>query len=228
MEPSDEMLTTSGGLGLYFSLVIVLRFVCACAIAQCAKRSGIDRATPIGVARALVLNKHAKHNRSSVSRFAMNCKWLVLVIELSVFLVVHYCTKGETRLTVTPAGATCPGIDMVFTCHQTSESETTVSNVRWKLIRSGTDLVPGLALTQGQGCSHWYNYYNNLPIVVTLYDSYSTLNITADNQLNGLMVECLLVLSDGRVERESLQIQITRKSIKVMQCKFYRIAYMHV
>ena len=144
----------------------------------------------------------------------MNCKWLVLAIEWCVFLLVHYCSQGETRLTVTPAGATCPGIDMVFTCHKTSDSGATVSNVRWKLIRSSTDLVPGLALTQGQGCSHQYNYYNNLPIMVTLYDSYSTLNITADDQLNGLMVECLLVLSDGRAEIESLQIQITRKSIK--------------
>ena len=102
---------------------------------------------------------------------------------------------------------------MAFMCHRTSASGGTVSSVRWRLTRDGTDVVPQLALTQGRGCPRLYEYYNGHLIVITLCDSYSTLNITADDQLDGLVVECVLLISDA-VEREMLQIQIIRKSIK--------------
>lgn len=128
---------------------------------------------------------------------------------------------GECNLTVTPGDIPCPGVDMAFICHRTSESGGTVSNVRWRLTEhDDTDVVPQLSLTRGRGCPHLYDYYNSHLIMVTLYDSYSTLNITADGQLHGLVVECVLI--SDTVEREALQIQITRKSNKI-----YVICDMH-
>ena len=156
---------------------------------------------------ALVVNR-PQHRRLAVSRFTMNCKWLVLVTELCVFLVMHYSTQGEAGLTVTPASTTCPGVDMTFICSKTSTAGASISNIRWKLLRDGTEVIPQLALSQ-DGCSYLYSHYNSLPILITLYNSYSTLNITADEQLDGLSVECLLV--SDTVERETLQIQIMRK-----------------
>ena len=105
---------------------------------------------------------------------------------------------------------------MAFICrHRALANGGTVSNVRWRLTHDGTDVVPQLALTQGRGCPHLYEYYNRHLIMITLYDSYSTLNVTADDQLDGLVVECVLI--SDTVETEMLQIQITRKSIKAIQ-----------
>lgn len=56
--------------------------------------------------------------------------------------------------------------------------------------------------------------------MVTLYNTYSTLNITADNQLHGITVECLLVSST--VERANMPIQITRESMTKLA-----VHYMH-
>jgi hypothetical protein len=86
-------------------------------------------------------------------------------------------------------------------------------NVRWRLTEpDGTDVVsPPLALTHGRGCPHLNGYYNTHFIMVTLYDTYSILNISADGQLHGLVVECVLI--SDTVEREAVQIQIARKSI---------------
>ena len=120
---------------------------------------------------------------------------------------------GECNLTVTPGGITCPGVDMAFICRRTPASGGTVTNVRWRLTESDgrTDVLSSpLALTQGRGCPQLNGYYNSHLIVATLYDSYSTLNITADGQLYGLIIECVLI-SDIMVETETLQIQITRK-----------------
>lgn len=103
---------------------------------------------------------------------------------------------------------------MAFICHRTSESGGTVANARWRLTESDgrTDVLSSpLALTQGRGCPQLNGYYNSHLIVATLYESYSTLNITADGQLHGLIVECVLI--SDMVETETLQIQITRKSI---------------
>ena len=86
--------------------------------------------------------------------------------------------------------------------------------------RDTTEVVSQFTLTQGSGCSYLYRHYNNLPIVVTLYNTYSTLNITADNQLQGITVECVLVSST--VERANMPIQITRESrTLVVQCMYY-------
>ena len=105
-----------------------------------------------------------------------------------------------------------------------SNAGAAISNVRWTLMRDGTEVVPQLSLTQGSGCPYLYSYYNNLPIMVTLYDSYSILNITADDQLNGIMVECSLI--SDTVERETIPIQITRKSLRKKHnnnCMYYCI-----
>ena len=117
----------------------------------------------------------------------------------------------EARLTVTPVGNACPGEDVAFICQKTSNDGAALSNVRWTLMRDSIEIIPQLALTQGSGCPYLYRHYNNLPIIVVLYDSYSTLNVTADSQLHGIMVECLLV--SNTVERENIPILITRKSI---------------
>ena len=116
----------------------------------------------------------------------------------------------------TPIGYACPGVDITFTCHKTSNTGATVSNVRWRLTRStgGSDVIPQLSLSQSSRCSYLYSRYNNLPILVTLYNSYSTLNITADDQLDGLMTECVLV--SDTTERETIQIQITRMSVLIL------------
>ncbi len=97
---------------------------------------------------------------------------------------------------------------MAFICRRTLESGGTVMNVRWRLTEpDGTDVVsPPLALTHGRGCPHLNGYYNTHFIMVTLYDTYSTLNISADGQLHGLVVECVLI--SDTVERETVQIQI--------------------
>lgn len=156
-------------------------------------------------------------------------KWLAL--KLCVLLMVHFLTGifaywvsinnnniiealysiAEASLTVTPVDYACPGEDMTLTCRKTSNDGATLSNVRWTLMRDSAEVIPQLALTQGSGCPYLHRYYNNLPILVTLYDSYSTLNITADDQLQGIMVECLLL--SNTIERERIPIQIIRKSI---------------
>ena len=140
---------------------------------------------------------------------------------------------GEcTNLTVTPGGITCPGVDMAFICRRTPASGGTVTNVRWRLTDGHTDvrwrltdghtdvLSSPLALTQGRGCPQLNDYYNSHLIVATLYDSYSTLNITADGQLHGLIIECVLISDNMPVERETLQIQITRK-IQLLEVVYY-------
>ena len=101
---------------------------------------------------------------------------------------------------------------MAFMCRIASTSGA-VTSIRWRLRRDGTDVVPQLALTQGSGCSHTYSHYGHVPITTTLHDSYSTLNVTADHSLDGLVVECLLVISSGAVQRETQQIRIVRKSV---------------
>jgi hypothetical protein len=101
---------------------------------------------------------------------------------------------------------------MTFTCQKTSNDGAALSNVRWTLTRDSIEVIPQLTLTQGSGCPNLYRHYNSLPIMVTLYNSYSTLNVTADGQLHGITVECLLVSST--VERANIPIRITRKSIK--------------
>ena len=123
---------------------------------------------------------------------------------------------AEARLTVTPVGSACPGEDMTFTCQKTSNdgAAAALSNVRWTLMRDGVEVIPQLTLTQGSGCPYLYRHYNNLPIMVTLHNLYSTLNVTADNQLHGIVVECLLVSDTAALERESVSIQITRKSMQ--------------
>ena len=137
----------------------------------------------------------------------MNHTWLASVC-FSVFMHLYSIQRGQAGLTVTPVGTTCPGADVTYLCRKTSNTGASISSIRWKLLRDGTDVIPQLSLSQG-GCSHFYSRYNNLPILVTLYDLYSTLNITADNQLHGLTVECILI--SDTVERETLQIHITRK-----------------
>jgi hypothetical protein len=101
---------------------------------------------------------------------------------------------------------------MTFTCRKSSNDGTTHSNVRWTLTRDGIEVIPQLTLTQGSGCHNLSRHYNSLPIMVTLCNSYSTLNVTADGRLHGITVECLLVSST--VERANVPIQITRKPIK--------------
>ena len=102
---------------------------------------------------------------------------------------------------------------MTFTCQKTSSdgAAAALSNVRWTLMRDGVEVIPQLTLTQGSGCPYLYRHYNNQPIMVTLQNSYSTLNVTADSQLQGIMVECLLVTDTAAVERESVPVQIMRK-----------------
>ena len=112
---------------------------------------------------------------------------------------------------------------MTFTCQKTSNDGAALSNVRWTLMRDSIEVIPQLTLTQGSGCPYLYRYYNNLPIMVALYNSYSMLNTTADSQLHGIMVECLLV--SNTVERENIPIQITRKSkqIYIAHSTFYSL-----
>ena len=101
---------------------------------------------------------------------------------------------------------------MAFICRRTPASGGTVTNVRWRLTDGRTDVLSSpLALTRGGGCPQLNDYYNSHLIVATLYDSYSILNITADDQLHGLIIECVLISDNMPVERETLQIQITRK-----------------
>lgn len=100
---------------------------------------------------------------------------------------------------------------MTFTCQPASNDGVSLLNVRWTLTRDTIQVIPQLTLTQGSGCPYLYRHYNNLPIMVTLYNTYSTLNITADNQLQGITVECLLVSSTMPVERANMPIQITRE-----------------
>ena len=124
------------------------------------------------------------------------------VLIFNNFKDVLHSTVEALSLTVTPVDNTCPGEDMTFTCQKTPNDGTAVSNVHWTLTRDRIEVIPQLTLTQGSGCPCLHRNYNNLPITVTLYNSYSTLNVTADSQLQGLMVECLLISST--VERETI------------------------
>ena len=99
---------------------------------------------------------------------------------------------------------------MTFTCRNASND---LLSVRWILIRGSSEVIIELALTESSRCPNLYEHYNNLPIVVTLYNSYSTLNITADDQLHGLMVECLPVIIGIPPKAETIPIQIARKSL---------------
>ena len=108
----------------------------------------------------------------------------------------------------TPASPACPGENMIFTCHSTSSTGDTVTNVRWRLIRDGTSVIPQLTLSQGESPLRDSNYNGHL-ITVTLLSTFSTFNTTAIDQLNGLILECALV--SDTIEQETLQIQIARK-----------------
>lgn len=117
-------------------------------------------------------------------------------------------------MTVSPAGGTtCPGASMTFKC--TASDSSGVASVRWRLTRNGADVISQISLTQGGSgdCSHAdVSDYGDYAILVTLCASYSTLNTTANNQLDGIQVECLLIAIGQMVDVETLQIQITRTS----------------
>ena len=89
-----------------------------------------------------------------------------------------------------------------------------ISSVRWRLTRNGADVIPQIALIQQIGpCSHRTSSYGDdheTVIAVTLCTALSTLNVTASDQLDGIVVECLLI-TPGVSDVQTLPIRITRK-----------------
>ena len=134
-------------------------------------------------------------------------KWLA--IKLCIFLMVHFQLAEATLLTVSPVGDACPGEGMTFTCRKNDGGN--ILHVRWTLKRGTTNLRQ-LTLARN-GCLTEYRHYNSLPIIMTLGDSYSTLNVTADNQLHGIVVECFILHSP----KATMPIRITRKLYTIKQ-----------
>ena len=137
-------------------------------------------------------------------------KWLA--IKLCILVMVHFhdqsvAAEATLLLIVSPVGDACPGEGMTFTCRKNDGGS--ISHVRWTLKRGTTDLRQ-LTLARN-GCLTEYRHYNSLQITATLCDSYmySTLNVTADNQLHG-MVECFIFDHDNL--KATIPIRITRKS----------------
>ena len=134
-------------------------------------------------------------------------KWLA--IKLCIFLMVHFQLAEAALLTVSPVGDACPGEGITFTCRKNDGGN--ILHVRWTLKRGTTNLRQ-LTLARN-GCLTEYRHYNSLPIIVTLGDSYSTLNVTADNQLHGIVVEYLILHSP----KATVPIRITRKLYTIIQ-----------
>ena len=105
---------------------------------------------------------------------------------------------------------------MTFKC---SSGGATISSVRWRFIQNGADVIPQIALIQqGGGCSQRTSTYGdglNNVITVALCTAFSTLNVTASVQLDGILVECLLIIS-GVTDVQTQLIRITRKCLNLM------------